>query len=90
MSRAQLLWALFAWLGIPILFMVCVALTGLPARPQGVMVLVTLAFVICGTWAIVKGHRPRRSWIVLLYPIPMFFVLAMLMTAMVLMGPRPV
>lgn len=54
------------------------------------MVLVTLVFVICGTWAIAKSQRPRRSWTVLLYPIPMFFLLSMLMTAMVLIGPRPV
>jgi hypothetical protein len=90
MSRAQLLWALFAWVGIPILFMICVLLIALPFRSQGVLLSTTLGFVACGTWAVAKGQRPHRSWIVLLYPIPMFFLLAFIMTAMVLLGPRGV
>ena len=90
MSKAQLVWALFAWIGIPVLFVICVLLTALPLRSQGALLLATLGFVGCGTWAIAKGQRPRRSWIALLYPIPMFLLLAFIMSAIVLMGPRGV
>jgi len=90
MSRAQLIWALFAWLGIPVLYAACVLSISLTSRSQGVLLLITLCFVACGTIAIARGQRPRRSWVVLLYPFPMFFILVFIVTAMVLLGPRAV
>ncbi len=90
MSKSQLRWMLFAWAGIPALFTVCVFLTALPVRPGGVIVLTTVAFVAGGTWALAAGQRPRRSWIVLLYPIPMYMLLSFIMVGLVLMGPRGV
>ena len=85
-ARRAGLWAAFAWIGIPILFVAWVSLTALPLRPEGVWLATTLTFVACGTWAIAKGQRPRRQWIVLLYPFPMFFLLMLIFSATMLFG----
>ena len=89
-SGRQLLWALFAWFGIPNIFFVCVLLTALPLRSQGILLLTTLGFVALGTWAIAKGQRPRRPWIVLVYPLPMFFLLSLIADVVVLSANRGV
>lgn len=75
-SRRRLLWGLFAWIGIPLLFVVLVPLASLLLRfDMGGVLAIAVVFAAAGTVAIVKGQRPARSWIVLLYPLPMVYFL---------------
>jgi hypothetical protein len=87
-SIRSLLWAIFAWLGVPAQYAVVLLFGhfGGPFVKQGVLVLITAAFVACGTTAIVKGQRPRLAWVVLLYPLPMFLILGVVATAIALLA----
>jgi hypothetical protein len=90
-SFRSLLWSIFAWLGVPVLYAAVLLFGhfGGPFVNQNILVLITAAFVACGTTAIVKGQRPRWAWIVLLYPLPMFLILGVIATALALMGGKP-
>ena len=90
MSRTQILWCLFAWIGVPLVFVGVVLLSALPFRSQAALLIATLAFLTLGICAIAKGQRPRRTWIVLLYPIPMFFILVAAASAVALLSNRGV
>jgi hypothetical protein len=82
-------WAIFAWVGVPVLYasVLLFGHFGGPFVNQYILVLITAGFVVCGTTAIVKGQRPQWAWVVLLYPLPMFYVLGLIASAIALMSP---
>jgi hypothetical protein len=41
----------------------------------GALLITTLAFVARGTWAVATGQRAKLSWVFLLYPALMLFIL---------------
>jgi hypothetical protein len=76
-----------AWLGIPFLFVIFVYLVSFLWRVDlNVVLVLAIAFVALGVVAIVKGQRPRRRWIVLLYPLPMVWVLVSLVTFLLILA----
>lgn len=84
----RLAWALFGWLGIPILFVTLIAptvfyLTGLS---QGGVVVAAIVTAVGGAFSIAKGQRPRRMWIVILYPLPMIYLLMLAAVIAVRLG----
>jgi uncharacterized membrane protein SirB2 len=73
--------------GIPVLFATAVPLGALLLHIdlEGVL-LIDIMFVVIGTIAIVKGQRPKRSWIVVIYPLPMVYILMLIVVAATLLS----
>jgi uncharacterized membrane protein SirB2 len=86
-KRSQFFWGLFAWVGIPLLFATLVPVGALfmHVDPEGIL-LVDIVFVVIGTIAIAKGQRPKRTWIVVVYPLPMVCILMLIVVAMTLLS----
>ena len=55
---------------------------------NGVLILAIL-FASIGTVAVVKGQQPARSWIFLLYPLPMMYLLMCISALVILLVAYP-
>ena len=86
-KRGQFFWGLFSWVGIPLLFATAVPVVArlLHIDFEGIL-LIDILFVVIGTIAIVKGQRPKRSWIVVIYPLPMVYILMLIVGAVTLLS----
>jgi len=89
-QRRRLLWGLFAWVGIPLLFAILVPFAAFLLRFDiGGALIIAVVFAAAGTVAIVKGQRPARSWIFLLYPLPMVYILVCIWALVILLVAYP-
>ena len=76
-KNSAVVWDLCAWIGVPLIFAGAARFayleTSYPSEPLRFGLF--LAFLLVGMAALAMRRRPKRKWIVLIYPFAMIFVL---------------